>query len=196
MINGIKKGTNEKEYRSVLLDSASSLKDFSIDRKKYFKRYILNEYIEDEITQAIRTGNIVDCLLLEAEKFDDKFAMSAIASSPTGLMLEFTEALYRATKEATSEEGDMTKSFEDLSREAYTASGFKITYEAVIKKFIGSDAEIYYNEICEIRSKGLTVVTAQDVTNAENIVQELKVNPVTKKIVNLVDSKRYTIKNQ
>jgi hypothetical protein len=40
------------------------------------------------------------------------------------------------------------------------------------------------------------VVTAQEVTNAEAIVEELKTNSVTKKIVNLVDSKRYTIKNQ
>jgi hypothetical protein len=61
---------------------------------------------------------------------------------------------------------------------------------------MGSDAEIYYKEIREIRSKGLTVVTIQDVANAEKIVNELKNNPVTSGVINLVNSPRYTIKNQ
>ena len=33
----------EKEYRQKQLDSSSSLKDFSVDRKKYYKKYILND---------------------------------------------------------------------------------------------------------------------------------------------------------
>ncbi len=40
------------------------------------------------------------------------------------------------------------------------------------------------------------VVTAQDVTNAEYIVAELKANFVTRHIVNLVDSKKYGVMNQ
>jgi hypothetical protein len=47
-----------------------------------------------------------------------------------------------------------------------------------------------------VRSKGLTVVTTQDITNAEKIVTELKTNPVTADIVNLVDDVQYSVHNQ
>ena len=35
----------EANYRAVMLDSSSSLKDFSLDRKKYHRKYVLNEPI-------------------------------------------------------------------------------------------------------------------------------------------------------
>lgn len=196
MIQGINRNNNEKAYRDIFLDSSSSIKDFSFDRKKYLKKYLLNEIVEEKTNQAITIGKLTDCLLLEPEKFDSYFSMSICLSPPTGLMLEFVEALYLANKAATDDEGNITKTFEEMSREAYLASGFKIKYEAVIGKFIGSDSEIYYNEIREVRSRNLTVVTTNDVSNAERIVEELKTNFVTKDIVNLVDSSRWTVKNQ
>lgn len=197
MIQGASRFTDEQSYRKILLDSSSSIKVFSQNRRKYYKVFIEgNKEDEEEDNKAIITGKVTDCLLLEPEKFDDKFYLSACASSPTGLMLEFVEALYRINKEATDEEGNITKSFEEMSKEAYIASGFKIKYEAVIGKFTGSDAEIYYDEIRRIRAKNLTVVTTNDITNAEKIVEELKTNPITSSIVNLVDDSRYTVKNQ
>ena len=117
-------------------------------------------------------------------------------TTPTGLMLEFVEALYKHTAEATADNGTITRSFEDLAKDAYTDSGFKIKLEAVLTKFIGSDAEIYYKEIREVRSKGLTVVATQDVANAEKIVTELKTNAATADIVNLVDDVQYSVHNQ
>ena len=196
MITGVNKVNSDKDYRKIFLDSSSSLKDFSMDRRKYFKKYLCNEEVEDEETQASTMGRIVETILLEPDLFDDRFHLSACANTPSGLMLAFVEALYKRTKEATDEDGNISLSFEDLSRGAYADSGFKIAYDTVIKKFEGSDAEIYYNEIRIVRSKGLTVVTANDVANGERIVEELKNNPVTKDIVNLVDSKRYTVLNQ
>lgn len=196
MIDGKNRNTDEKAYREILMDSASSLKDFCLDRKLYFRRYIMSEVVEEKFNQSILMGQLVDLLLLEPEKFDDKFAMSSCISSPTGLMLEFCEALYRFTKEATNDEGEVTRSFEEISRDAYTESGYKLKYEAVIGKFLGSDAEIFYDEIRKNRPLKLLVVTAQDITNAERIVEELKNNPVTKDIVNLVDSVRYKVFNQ
>jgi hypothetical protein len=117
-------------------------------------------------------------------------------SAPTGLMLDFVEALYKHTLNATDEFGNVSRSFEEISRDAYADSGFKIKYEAVLAKFVGSDAEIFYKEIREVRAKNLTVITANDVTNAENIVTELRNNPITAGIVNLVNSARYSILNQ
>ena len=83
-----------------------------------------------------------------------------------------------------------------MSRVAYIESGFKIKYDAVIAKFQGSDAEIYYDEMRRVKGKGLTVVTTEDVTNAEKIVTELKTNFVTAEVVNLVNSVRYAVHNQ
>lgn len=186
----------ETNYRAKAIDSSSSLKEFSMDRKKYYRKYILGEDVEDKDTQAATMGRIVETLLMEPHLFDEKFYMSACASAPTGLMLAFVEGLYKFTKECTDEDGNVTRSFEDISRDAYVESGFKIKYDAVISKFVGSDAEIFYNEIRKVRSQNLTVVTTEDVSNAEKIVEELRTNPVTKDVVNLVSSPRYTIHNQ
>jgi len=194
MIQGPMK--TEAQYRAVIMDSSSSLKEFSQNRKKYHKKYVLNEREEEEDNKASTMGKLVETLLLEDHLFDSKFHMSVITSAPTGLMLEFVEALYKHSSAATNEDGVITRNFEDLCKDAYADSGFKIKLDAVLGKFIGSDAEVYYKEIREVRSKGLTVVTTQDVTNAEKIVTELKTNNITSEIVNLVNSVQYSVHNQ
>lgn len=196
MITGKNTNNSQISYREKFLDSSSSLKDFANNRKKYQKRYILNEEIEDEETKAMVTGMIVETLLLEPETFDKKFHMSACANAPTGLMLAFVEALYKYTMDATNEEGVVMREFADISQDAYAASGFKIKYQAVIEKFVGSDAEIYYNEILRVRANNLIVVTTLDVTNAEKIVEDLRTNFVTKDIVNLVSDSRWEVYKQ
>lgn len=194
MIQGQKK--TEAQYRAVTMDSSSSLKEFYQNRKKYHKKYILNEAVEEEDSKASIMGRLVETILLENHLFDSKFHMSVVNAAPTALMLDFVEALYKHTVLATNDDGVLTKEFEEICKEAYIESGFKIKLDAVLNKFIGSDAEVYYKEIREVRSKGLTVVTTQDVTNAEKIVTELKTNSITSEIVNLVNSSRYSVYNQ
>lgn len=186
----------EKEYRAVPMDSSSSLKEFSVDRKKYHKKYILGEKVEDDENKAATMGRVVETLLLEPELFESRFHMSTCDSAPTGLMNDFVEALYKRTVEATDVFGKVARSFEDISKDAYTDSGFKIKYEAVMNKFVGSEAEAYYDEIRVVRAKGLTVVTANDMNIAERIVNELRNNFVTRDVVNLVKSARYDVYNQ
>lgn len=194
MIQGQSK--TEANYRAIQTDSSSSLKEFSMDRKKYYKRYVLGEHIEDKENQAANIGRLVETLLLEPEQFDNRFYMSSCVSTPTGLMLDFVEALYRATKQSTDDFGIVTRTFDELTKDAYLESGFKIKIEQVISKFIGSDSEVYYNEIRKVRSQNLTVITPNDITNSEKIVTELRSNVVTKDIVNLVSNISYTILNQ
>lgn len=193
MIQGVK---TEAEYRAVTMDSSSSLKEFSQDRRKYYKKYVLGEKVEDKDSAAANMGRIVETILMEPHLFDEKFFMSSCASTPTGLMLEFVEALYRVTKEATDEFGTVTRQFSELAEEAYKISGFKIKFEAVLAKFVGSDAEIYYNEIRTVRTKGLTVVNTTEISIAEKIVEQLKTNSTTAPIVNLVNSSRYSVMDQ
>jgi hypothetical protein len=194
MIKGTAK--TEAQYRAVVMDSSSSLKDFSQDRKKYYKKYFLGEKVEDKDSSAANMGRIVETLLMEPHLFDEKFYMSSCLSTPTGLMLDFVEALYKVTRDATDEFGTVTRDFADISLEAYNISGFKIKYEAVIGKFIGSEAEIYYNEIRRVRANNLTVVNTTEIAVAEKIVEQLKTNSTTGPIVNLVNSSRYEIIDQ
>ena len=194
MIQGTAK--TEAHYRAIYLDSSSSLKEFSTDRRKYHKKYILNEVVEDEDSKAATMGRMVETLLMEPHLFDERFHLSTCMSTPTGLMLEFVEALYRHTVAATADDGTITRSFEDMCNDAYADSGFKIKLDAVLGKFIGSDAEVYYKEIREVRAKHLTVVTTQEIANAEKIVIELKTNPTTAEVVNLVDDVQYSVHNQ
>jgi hypothetical protein len=194
MIKGTAK--TEAQYRAIVMDSSSSLKDFSQDRKKYYKKYFLGEKVEDKDSSAANMGRIVETLLMEPHLFDDKFYMSSCASTPTGLMLDFVEALYKHTRDATDEFGVITRVFTDILQDAYKDSGFKIKYEAVITKFIGSDAEIYYNEIRQVRSKNLTVVNTMEISIAEKIVEQLRINSTTAPIVNLTNSSRYQIIDQ
>ena len=194
MIQGTAK--TEAQYRAIYLDSSSSLKEFSTDRRKYHKKYILNEVVEDEDSKAATMGRMVETLLMEPHLFDERFHLSTCMSTPTGLMLEFVEALYRHTVAATADDGTITRSFEDMCNDAYADSGFKIKLDAVLGKFIGSDAEVYYKEIREVRAKHLTVVTTQEIANAEKVVVELKTNSTTADVVNLVSDSRYSVYNQ
>jgi hypothetical protein len=194
MITGTAK--TEAQYRAVPMDSSSSIKDFSQDRKKYYKKYFLGEKIEDKDSAAANMGKIVETLLMEPHLFDEKFYMSSCASTPTGLMLDFVEALYRVTRDSADEHGVVTKEFDELTLEAYALSGFKIKYDAVIGKFLNSDASIYYNEIRMVRTKNLIVVNSVEISIAEKIVEQLKTNSTTAPIVNLVNSSRYTIIDQ
>jgi hypothetical protein len=194
MIKGTAK--TEAQYRAVEMDSSSSLKDFSQDRKKYYKKYVLGEKVEDKDSSAANMGRIVETLLMEPHLFDDKFYMSSCTSTPTGLMLDFVEALYKHTRDATDENGIVKTPMNELLEAAYRDSGFKIKYEAVISKFIGSDAEIYYNEIRTVRSKNLTVVNTMEISIAEKIVEQLRINTTTAPIVNLTNSSRYEIIDQ
>lgn len=194
MITG--KTKTEKSYRAVNLDSSSSLKEFSTNRRKYHKKYVLNERVEEEDNKATVMGRLVETFLMEPEEFDNRFYMSTCTSAPTGNMLAFVEALYKYTAEATDEEGNITKEFEEIARAAYVDSGFKLKFETVLGKFEGSDAEIYYKELREVRAKGLTVVTTEDVRVAEDIVNTLRTSVSTADVVNMVSSAKYTVYNQ
>ena len=194
MIKGSVK--TEASYRAIVMDSSSSLKEFSQDRKKYHKKYVLGEKITDDENKAAIMGRLVETKLMEPELFDEKFYLSTCQSVPTGLMLDFVEALYKHMKEAANASGEITREFGEVALDAYKDSGFKITYEAVMKKFVDSEAEAYFDEIMLVRSKGMTVVSINDVTNCEKIVTELRTNPFTAPIVNQDQTARYDVYNQ
>lgn len=171
-----KEKLSENQYRSIPLLSASDLRSFSIDRLKFYKEKILGEKREEEYNKAILLGNLGHCLILEPEKFDDKFFMSICSTPPTGMLLTFTEALYKHTVMSMNEDGEVTEDFGNLVDLAYEDSGFKITKEAVLKKFTepnkksGETAEQYYKQLREAKTKNLEVACVDDITIAEKAV--------------------------
>lgn len=188
--------TKEREYRAILLESSSSLKDFATDRKKFHRKYILNETIEEKDKLSSVMGRLVETLLLEPELFDEKFYLSAIAKTPTGKMLDFVNALVDLTISCTDENGEYKSSFEDRAIEARAIAEFDWSLKVILEKFSGKDPEIYFKEMLKIKQNNLTLVTANDIMNAEKIVEGLKTSEFTSPVVNLVSSKRWEVFNQ
>lgn len=161
----------EKEYRLREELSQSMLKEFADDRKKFYRKYIAKESVDDDDPDlAIKMGHLVDCLWLTRDEFDEKFMMSVCPEAPTALMLKFCQELAIETKHAMDEEGVMQSSFAEMAIEAHRRSGYKWSIDKVLEKFEGKDPENYYKELVAAQLHKKLVVTQQQVDNAERIV--------------------------
>ncbi len=196
---------NEIQYRAVNRDSYSSIKDFLEDRKKYYKKYVLGEDVKTRETSAMILGNLVDCLLLEPEKFDEKYCL-AQCQSPKPQMKRLSEALFERTTQDLDEEGTQLHSIDYLLTLAYNdvkydRDGNDVAFkqkgnteEKVKAEFLSGTGFLWYKELRS--SYGRTLVTPREVTMAENVVRELKTSEVTKDIIGTKDGDRYTVRNQ
>jgi hypothetical protein len=183
MISG--KPMTTDEYRKIDRLSASDLRLFVTDRRAFFKKNVEKQQEEEEYNRALLIGDIVHTLILEEDNFNTKYFMSICPEPPTGLMLKFVETLYKLTLLATDEEGNVTVDFKDIAKEAYKEAGFKWTFETVIEKFRGSNAELYYTELREAKTFNKKIVCLEDIDLAKKIVQTLKTHDFTREIVNL-----------
>src|SRR5687768_2200128 len=98
----------ERQYRGLDKDSSSTLKDFIDNRKKYVKKYVQGEPVQEEKEDdySIKLGRIVETLMLEDEAaFDRKFTMSGCSKIPTGKMLLFCDALVKHSLRYRNEQG-------------------------------------------------------------------------------------------
>lgn len=186
----------EKEYRALKNLSASDLRLFASDRKKFYKEKVLLEPREEEYNRATLIGSLVHCLLLEPQEFDSRYFLSSLEGMPTGLMLSFTEALYKHTIANSDEYGTITCEFSELCRLAYEESGFKQTIDTVLKKFVGSTAEDYYQQLRESKAKGLQVVTVADINIAQKIVDLARNHPYTSYILNQENDSTHAVFNE
>lgn len=199
MITGmLRQQRTEQQYRQVELDSSSSLKCFLDSPIKYFKEYIVGEKKREEDDRSKVVGSICHCLLLEdQEAFNRKFYMTTVENRPSGYMLEFVNALYRFTEMNCSENGEVLVSFDYLLEQAYRESGYKISKQQVINKFVdgskGPSAESYYNQLREVRRRGLIVATEDEMSSGEKIAEELRRNEFTGPIFNQEDNERYRV---
>lgn len=194
---GSKQKRPVEEYRKLDRLSSSDLRTFALDRRKFYKTVVLREKDEEEeYSKSLLIGDIVHTLLLQPENFDEKYFMSICPTPPTGLMLAFTEALYKQTLLAMDDGGNVTKEFTELAKEAHTNSGFKWTLDRVLKEFTDSNAELYYKELREAKTYGKTIVCVDDLSIAEKIVTQLKTHPFTSDIFTRETDGRYKVFNE
>lgn len=177
MITGAR--MTEKAYRKIDALSQSMIKEFYDDRKKFYKKYILGEVVEQEITQGIKMGNLVDCLYLIPELFEDKFFMSICTEIPTEKMLAFCKALAMHSMESLDEEGIQRRDFAELTHLAYIDSGFKWALSRILEQFSGKEPENYFRELIQTYASGKIVITSEDVENANRIVTALRTGEFT-----------------
>lgn len=181
----------EAEYRALKIDSYSSLKVFIEDRKKYYKKFVLEEAVRDPDSQSLVFGSLVDCLLFSPDDFDKRFALS-VTDVPKGQYKKLVDELMSITEQSLGDQGEVTRDLEDMLQDAYRNVKYDFagnvvdfkrdTFEVVKRKFIGTDLELYYKQLRE--SYGKDVIESTTVDVALSVINELKSNPITEEIIN------------
>lgn len=183
----IKEQKDVKEYRKIPRLSQSDLKLYVENRKKFYKKVILREPVEEDESDAINIGNLVDVMLTDDENFEHYFYITS-APKPTGQMLIFIKNLEHITKASLGEDGECTLSFKERSEEAYEqlriGNGGKLrdkysTFIANFEEWTG-----YYKELMECSNR--QVVTPEEVELSGRIVNALKTSANTAGVINAV----------
>lgn len=179
---------SEREYRSLKTHvNYSMIKVFYEDRQRFVKEFILGEQIDRKESLSLVMGSLIDCLVTDRDRFDDKFCIVA-CTEPKGQMKDLADNLFRRTVMCL-EDGKVTLELSALLEQAiqdtkYDYTGTEVafkgkTFDKIVEMFSGSDAELYYNE--KRKNFGKTAVTVHNVEKAELIVNELRSNPFTTK---------------
>lgn len=123
----------EKDYRAYPALNYSSLKDFDNNRISYYYEKVLGHKEVKAPSDEVKLGAIVDILLLEPERFDEKF-VKPVFMKPVGQMGDFVDELWAVSQRFIGEDGKMTETFQ--TRLEYTWDIFKNKYP---DKFKGKD---------------------------------------------------------
>ncbi len=183
----------EHEYRSLRgRVNSSAVKVFIEDRNAFVREFIMGEMVVRKDTASTIMGSLIHCLILEKEKFDEKFAITPSVIS--GQMGDLVENLYRRTVMSMNEEGHVTSSIQILLEQAindtkFNTKGEEIAFkgkpfEKIVSMFEGSDAETLY--LYRRKNHGKTVVSTYQIEKSELIVNEMKSNPWVTDYVNAV----------
>lgn len=149
----------EKEYRQLELVSYSSLSKLA-DSPRSYKAELQSE--ERKPSPEMVLGTVVDMLLTGGkDRFDEEIYVMTADKPGSEMMQRYCETL--------AETGD--------SRTAYLNSGFKLNADAVSKKF-DKEGKTYYDAL--FAARGRTIIDAEGMFKANNIVQQLINNPFTK----------------
>lgn len=166
-------------YKDAKALSQSSLKLLEYDPKSFYfnvERWLTGEIAEQpeqKITESMKLGSVLDCLITTPDRFDEEYVVNP-ADSPTGQMLKFVDEYVRIEKLATL---DYTTQLSDeqirkAAEQAYREAGFKRDkLDTVLERF-QKEGLAYYN--AQRRSKGKIVITAEMYAHAKALQQKLE----------------------
>lgn len=117
---------------------------------------------EKESSPGLTFGSVVDILLTRPDSFDTEFYVITGNKPSSDMMIKFCE-IYAET--------------DDL-QQAYVASGFKISLNAVLSKF-QTEGKSYYDSL--VLGKGKKMIDAETLFAGNQAVNALKTNPFTRK---------------
>ncbi len=190
------KNLGEREYRSLPLDSYSSIKDFLTNRTKYYKKYILKEKVDETKEQGaedMRFGNVVDCLKFSPEEFENRYQISTAGVPESPQMLKFINNLHSLCVKNTNEQGVICANLEDLIGDAYVQTGIKRdTLDSWKEKFLIKKEG--YDYFIELKDRGnKIVISSEEWKWALDIKDYINKHPFTKNIMNLENSEKYKV---
>jgi hypothetical protein len=193
----------EREYRKEKRLSYSGIKAFADNRMKYYKNYEAGYIFEDEDSDSMTLGSVADCLELEPEDFDNRFVVATV-EKPGGQMGDFTDRLFKRTKECLSVDGVVTRSMNSLMREAYEDVAFdrngvrvafkRKTFEQVVEEFANGAGVDFHNQQRATLEK--TLIGPGDEEQAMKILTLARNHRNTRALLSLRAGKRYQVINQ
>lgn len=193
---------SSESYKELPHLNYSAIKDFDENRNKFYRRYVLKEYVEDRPSDVSIFGDLVHCLLLTPQEVDNKFTMMTHVEMPKPQMKALVEELWEVTKNSMTD-GQVTRTVKDMLEEAllkvaYNSKGERVMFKGkeiwdVLPKFETEGME-YYKKLRD--SFGKPVISLRTRENAERLVTELHANPVTKDIFIIKTDRRYEVFNE
>lgn len=176
----------EKEYREIDRESYSSVALFSVDRKSYYRKYIIKEKKKREEADHFVYGSLVDCLLFTPDEFDERFVVGTF-SEPRPLMKKFVDKLVSHVISNPTED-----SFRSCLQWAYNDTKYDSLGNAVAFKtqsFVSVVAEFekdcgdYYDYLIDSIVDQKLLISTEDYDKAKIAVNTLRINKTTGPII-------------
>ena len=200
---------SEQEYRAVELDSYSSLKVYADSPMKFYRTYVTKEIKRDPVGKDGITGALVHSLLERNDGTidEDKFLQAIVGEIDKGKATQielFALKVWEIMEACVDSEGNQTRQFSSIAEEAFNAVKYDRNGEEVmfkkkelsyaIEKFSGSKTEMWLNQ--KRNAYGKTLVSVDDIANAEKIVEILKSYKDTSWIYTQQSNNRYDVYNE
>jgi hypothetical protein len=192
-----------QEYRRLPHLNYSALKTFADSRHDFYKEFVLRTVTPDKKSEAMIMGDLVHCLMLIHDEFENRYAIvDSSISVPTGQLKTLVDNLWKITLQNIGEDNQLTRAMNELLEEAFTMTCYKgtervaykgKTLDYAINDFVTNGREYYQYMRANF---GKDVISARTYEKASIIVDELKVNPVTRGIFGISESREVTIYNE
>jgi PDDEXK-like domain of unknown function (DUF3799) len=185
MLNELTKNPNRAEtyFREKAINNSLLSQAFN----PYWIRWKLdNPDADREEFRYFRIGSAVDCLLTDADRFNELFFVFT-QSKPSGLAGKFIDnlplfALNEENEPIYGAEGDLISFNRDYSlyQEAYNKAGYRIPIRTVIQNFWSDEKQQAYYRARE-QANGKQILSTDEMEEVVNALEAIKANPFASK---------------